>query len=105
MAILPNGELLIGGHKWQRHPRIAPPGQGLGLIPRDYAAYPRGCYPGIDAVDFPTIDQSEWKARLADKVGGHARLSDIKRAVGVPILDQNGRGYCWAHSTTGAVQC
>ncbi len=104
MAILPSGELVIGDHNWQRHAATVPAGMGKGLIPRDYNTYPRGFHAGIDAVDFPTIPRAEWSARLADQTARKARLSDLMRAAGVPILDQNGRGYCWGHSATGAVQ-
>lgn len=97
------GEVLIGGHNWQRHARHAPEGQSKGLIPRDYDCYPRGCYEGVKAVEFPTIARAEWSERLRDLQARKALLSDVIRGRDVPCLDQNGKGYCWAHSTTGAV--
>lgn len=97
-------EVLIGDHNWREHAGHVPEGQSRGLVPRDYAAYPRGCYAGLAAVDFPTIPRAEWSERVRDKVARKAQLSDILLAKNVPCLDQNGRGYCWAHSTTGAVQ-
>jgi len=104
MATLPGGEILIGDHNWQRYAATVPAGAAKGLIPRDFDTHPRGFHAGVDAVDFPTIPRSEWSSRLADQIARKGRLSDIKRAAGVPILDQNGRGYCWGHSATGAVQ-
>lgn len=104
MAVLPGGELLIGEHNWSRYAAQTPNGQCKGLIPRDYTTHPRGFYSTIEAVDFPTIPRSEWSVRLSDMITRKARLSDIKRAARVPILDQNGRGYCWMHSGVACVQ-
>jgi hypothetical protein len=98
------GEVLIGGHNWKLHSHYVPFGNAKGLVPRDYNLHPRGFYPGVKAIDFPTIPQGEWSQRLKDKVAGKQLLSDVMTRRNVPVLDQNGRGYCWAHSSTGAVQ-
>jgi hypothetical protein len=81
-----------------------------GLIPRDYDKHPLGCYgsaPPFTAVDVPLIPESEWSQRCKDKIAEKSQLSDIRNVGdnGQPItaLDQNGKGYCWAHSTTSAV--
>ncbi len=76
-----------------------------GLIPRNYATHPVGCYGAIPALalDFKLIDRSEWPDRIRDKVATKSQISDVMLAKDVPCLDQNGKGYCWAHSTTGAV--
>jgi len=85
----------------------APDGRKKGLIPRDYEAHPRGFYASVAAVDVPLIDRSEWPERIADKVANESRLSDIRlRGNGgqmIPSRDQDGKGYCWAHSSTAAV--
>lgn len=79
-----------------------------GLIPRDYATHPVGCYRtgGMRAVDLVAIPQSEWADRLKMLREGGAQLSDIRKRgkAGklIPSTDQNGRGYCWFHSGTSA---
>lgn len=94
---------IIGGHNWQRYAHETPDGQRKGLIPRDYLTHPRGVYEGLQAVDFPTIPRAEWSQRIKDRAAGKQQISDIMLERGVPCLDQNGKGYCWAHSTVGAV--
>lgn len=80
-----------------------------GLVPRDYAAHPPGCYAGAPAwsVDMPLIPRAEWSERVRDMVATKSLLSDIRlRGNGgdrIPALDQNGQGFCWAYSSTGAV--
>jgi hypothetical protein len=77
-----------------------------GLIKRDYKKYPVGCYgcaPPYHAVEIPLIPRSEWPERIRDMEAANSRLSDLERQHNVPCLDQNGKGYCWAHSTTGCV--
>ena len=83
-----------------------------GTIPRDYSAYPVGSSPystGFRAVPpLPLIPRSEWPERIKEKVANKSQLSDIRLRSGpnggpIPSLDQNGKGYCWAHSTTHAV--
>jgi len=82
----------------------------MGLIPRNYSAVPVGSLEGSvtfgDAVDVPRIPLAEWPDRIADKVAAKSQLSDIRNYANngqpIPSLDQNGRGYCWAHSATAA---
>lgn len=50
------------------------------------------------------IPEGEWADRIKELVAEQAQLSDICKRNGYQMLDQNGRGYCWAHSGTGAVQ-
>lgn len=82
-----------------------------GLIPRNYSTHPTGTYHGetpYDAVAMPIIaDAQERRDRLKDQLDGKFRLSDYCRRGNagkpIPARDQNGRGYCWAHSGTGAL--
>jgi hypothetical protein len=80
-----------------------------GLIPRNYATHPAGCYASAPAlaVDFPLIPRSEWPDRIKDRIANKSQLSDIRlRGNGgqpIPSLDQGQVGYCWAHSSTQAV--
>ena len=78
-----------------------------GLIPRDYNACPVG-YLGATArpFDLPLIPRSLWKRWLAGQKSAHAQLSDFRErgmfGQRIPARDQDGKGYCWAHSPTSA---
>lgn len=84
---------------------------GYGLVPRNYGEMPVGSIPGsitFEAVnDMALIPMEEWPERIADKVANKSQLSDIRNVANngspFPSLDQNGKGYCWAHSGTSAV--
>lgn len=100
-------ELIIGDHNWRQHvldPVVGGERKARGLVPRNYSTHPTGHYAREKAVDFPLIPRSEWPERIKDQEANKARVSDIMLAANVPCLDQNGRGYCWAHSGTGCVQ-
>lgn len=81
-----------------------------GLVPRDYNRYPVGCYGAaipLRAVDMPLIPRSEWSDRIKFKVDSKSQLSDVRLTGNngqmIPSLDQDGKGFCWAHSGTSAV--
>ena len=87
-----------------------PDGCSTGLIPRDYSAFPVGCYASavpMRSVEMPLIPQSEWSGRIREQEASKTRLSDIRNrgmnGSPIPSLDQDGFGYCWAHSSTHAV--
>jgi hypothetical protein len=106
-------ELVIGEDNWNEH--FSPVVDGhqamKGLVPRDYSANPQGCYasaPAWSLDDMPLIPMEEWPERIKELESTKTRISDIY-AVGnygdrIPSLDQNGQGFCWAYSTTCAVQ-
>ena len=77
-----------------------------GLIPRDFAVQPVGYLACAKPFDLPLIPQSEWQARLDAQVAAKAQLSDIRNrgmdGKPIPSRDQDGKGYCWAHSSTSA---
>lgn len=110
MALLDlNGSVII--HEGNYHEFLAPRdpnAQGHhGLVPRDYQKHPMGSYPWATAVDFPVIPQSEWPARIAEKDSKKSWLADVRMKAGpnngpIKSRDQNGKGYCWAHSGTSA---
>jgi hypothetical protein len=78
-----------------------------GLIPRDYDTHPLGCYSFAKPFDLPLVPESEWQARLDARIAAKAHLSDVRNTgmYGgvIPSRDQNGKGYCWAHSSTSAM--
>jgi len=107
----PNELVLFPGqerdlHRWVNP--VLPDGlrRAHGGEKRNWEQFPRGCYASAEAIDFPLIDMSEWAARLADKVAAKSLTSDarLRGNAGQPIpsRDQNGKGYCWAHSSTSA---
>lgn len=102
--IRPGEPLIHDGLPVEAH---TPDTHARGLVPRNYGTHPRGCYESAPALDFPLIPRSEWPERIRDKEAAKSRLSDIRLTGNnggpIPSLDQNGKGYCWAHSTTGTV--
>lgn len=105
------GELLIhdGNAHLVMNPVVNGDQKAHGLVPRDYAKHPVGSYPWATAVDFPLIDPGEYATRLADMVAQKSQLSDIRltgnAGQSIPSRDQNGKGYCWAHSGVSAHLC
>jgi len=77
-----------------------------GLIPRDYSQCPVGYMACAKPFDLPLIPESEWEERLAAQRAAKAQLSDVRNrgmnGQPMPSRDQNGKGYCWAHSGTSA---
>jgi hypothetical protein len=103
------GEVLIhdGNYRDFLAPVVGGERKGHGLVPRDYRTHPVGRYAWATAVDFPLIPRSEWSARIKQMEAEKSRLSDIRMTAGpsggmIPSRDQNGRGYCWAHSGVSA---
>lgn len=94
------GELLIDDSTPMT--ALDPAGTMRGLMPRNFSTHPTGCYAAAPAATLPKIPRSEWSARIKELVERKALLSDV-RMTGmngsmIPSRDQNGRGYCWAHS-------
>lgn len=83
-----------------------PIGSAMGLVPRDFGTHPVGYSMHAKPFDLPLIPESEWAGRLAAQIDAKAQLSDIRNTGfnggPIPSRDQNGKGYCWAHSTTSA---
>ena len=81
-----------------------PPGRATGLVPRDYSTHPVGYNSKPFAL--PLIPRTEWQARLDAQVASKTQLSNVRNAGNggqpIPSRDQDGKGYCWAHSSTSA---
>jgi hypothetical protein len=90
-----------------RDPVVDGERKSRGLVPRNYEANPVGYLgkicPPFHAVDLPLIPRSEWSQRIKDMESAGSRISDVVLAANVPCLDQDGKGYCWAHSSAGAL--
>jgi hypothetical protein len=98
--------VVINDANWRSSPAVIGH-RPTGLIPRDYRACPVG-YLGALAkpFDLPLIPRSEWQERLALQQATKSQLSDIRErgmyGARIPARDQNGKGYCWAHSSVSA---
>lgn len=83
---------------------LPPAGHTTGLVERDYSTHPVGY--NAKPFDLPLIPESEWQSRLDAQKAAKAQLSDIRNTgmngQPIPSRDQNGKGYCWAHSSTSA---
>lgn len=80
--------------------------KAMGCIPRNYMRCPVGYLPCAKPFDLPLIPESEWQSRLDAQIAAKAQLSDIRNrgmdGKPIPSRDQDGKGYCWAHSSTSA---
>jgi hypothetical protein len=102
-------EVIITNHNWLNHvsPVIDGEQKATGLIPRNYHKYPVGCFAEAPEFSLPLIPEAEWQDRLDSRIKNQQQLSDVRmRGMNgqmIPSRDQNGKGYCWAHSTTSAM--
>jgi Papain family cysteine protease len=98
--------VVINDSNWQQHAAGHEP-HPTGLIPRDYRACPVG-YLGALArpFDLPLIPRPEWRERLSLQQATKSQLSDLRErgmfGQRIPARDQDGKGYCWAHSSVSA---
>jgi hypothetical protein len=88
------------------HPTVDGEFKRHGLMPRNFKTKPTGYCAFAPKFDIPLIPESEWQGRLDAQKAARARLSDIRETgmfgSRIPSRDQDGKGYCWAHSSTGA---
>lgn len=77
-----------------------------GLRPRDFARDPHGSLAYAKPFALPLIPRSEWAPRIAARKAAKAQLSDVRMTGNagqmIPSRDQDGKGYCWAHSGVSA---
>lgn len=114
MSLRP-GELIIGDDNYTKFiGKVVHDGEEkkFGLIPRDYTKNPVGSYANSflmrDVRDVPMVAMEEWPERIKERERTGSQMSQIRlKANGsggpIPSLDQDGFGYCWAHSTTSAL--
>lgn len=99
-------EIIINDSNFHQH-LTTPHGTKPGGIARDFAKYPVGYLKCAKPFDLPLIPESEWADRLAQRIKDKAQLSDVRNqgmnGQPIPSRDQNGKGYCWAHSSTSAM--
>ena len=101
--------ITINDQNWQEHYRPSIDGVKVrgGGVARNYETHPLGCYANIQAFDMPLIPENEWEERLADQKAKNKRYTAVRRkgkfGQMMPSRDQNGKGYCWAHSSVSAL--
>lgn len=63
-------------------------------------------YSAIKPFGIELFPRSEWSQRIKQMEDSRMRLSDIRLIANhgrpIPSTDQNGKGYCWAHSPVSA---
>jgi len=76
-----------------------------GLIPRDYSTHPEGCFAWAEPFpDSLLVPEDEIDGRLQEMKGMKASLLDLRELYygTLKSLDQDGKGLCWAFSSTKA---
>jgi hypothetical protein len=109
LRIHPN-EVIIHEKNWQQFLDHKDPITGekkaRGGMPRPYDKCPVGYLKCAKPFDIDLIPSGEQQARLDAQIAAKAQLSDIRNTGNngqrIPSRDQNGKGYCWAHSSTSA---
>lgn len=81
---------------------LFPANMGRGLVERNFNTDPPEMFQPPSEMEL--IPKSEWSARIKEQEANKSRLSDILLRTGIPSMDQGPNGYCWGHSTVGAVQ-
>lgn len=83
---------------------VPPPGQAMGMTPRDYSVYPEEMFAPPSTLT--VYDPSEWDALYDAQEEAQSSLEHAFLRGGGPAftnLDQNGNGYCWAYSVGHAM--
>lgn len=73
--------------------------KGHGMKPRDYRIHPADMFDPPS--DLHLISESEYDSRIEEQ---ERTQSSLQHLLGWEATDQDGDGYCWVYSTTGAVQ-
>lgn len=80
-----------------------------GYVPRNYVTHAHCSSPHaipFEALNLPLIPRSEWSDRIKEGEATKSFLTHVRRRANngkpIPSLDQNQKGYCWAHSATMA---
>lgn len=98
--------ITINDHNWTAFAGNPPPGQGMGLIPRDFAQHPVGSLMYAKPFDLPLMTDEEIEAGIREQEANQSSLQHLREKAAngsrMPSYDQNGQGFCWAYSSTCA---
>lgn len=98
-------DLVIGDDAGTPDALVFPLDFARGGVPRDFAVDPVDMFAGPETMK--VIARSEWDDRIAAQEKEESSLEHVRlRGNGgnpIPSLDQNGKGYCWAHSVTNTL--
>jgi len=101
--------IIINDQNYREHLRPVINGQKVrgGHLERDWSAHPYGSYYFAKPFDIPLIPEVEWAERLEERKRKKKQLVEVRNrgmfGKQMPSRDQNGRGYCWAHSSVSAM--
>lgn len=101
-------EIVIHDGNYLQHlaPVIQGEQKGRGCYARNYLTHPHGCFAFARPFNLPLIPQSDQQKMLDQQIAAKAQLSNIRLTGNagqpIPSRDQNGKGYCWAHSGVSA---
>src|SRR5690606_28723280 len=73
-----------------------------GLVPRDYEADP--LYSFAAPLPMQLIPRDEWRERIEEMDRTKTRLSDMVRALQIPVKHQAQTKYCWIFSAVTALE-
>lgn len=79
-----------------------PDGMTTGYEPRDFEKYPLGF--SSPKAEIPILSRDEWTDRIEEMERTESRITDVIKATGIKIKDQNGTNYCWIFGVTFAVE-
>lgn len=106
-----SNEIIIHNGNWQQFAQdtvVDGEKKTRGLVPRNMKTHPHGSMPEAPGFALETIPKTEWPRIISEKRAAQSQLSDIvlrgNFGKPIPAQDQNGKGYCWAHSTVGAIR-
>lgn len=85
-----------------------PPGQKMGLKPRDFRKRPQGCVSTIPAAadrvfDLPLATDEQIEVAIKKQAEEQSSAKDVFVRNEMEALDQDGQGYCWGYSTTSGI--
>jgi hypothetical protein len=97
--------LEINDTNWQTD-AVVPPGQAMGLVPRDFRQYPVGYMMYAKPFDLPLLTDQQIEEGIKRQADEKSSLMDLRDKADngsqMRSYDQNGQGYCWAYSSTCA---
>lgn len=84
-------------------------GRKKGLLERNFKTHPVGYATKGNVFDLPLMSDAEIEAAIKRKDADKSWIDNVRdrgnKGGRIPSRDQDGKGYCWAHSSTSATLC